>query len=704
MKFTFTFLFTFTAFWAYSQCNFTTTVTLQDATCSGGNDGAAQVQVVGGITPYTYLWSTGETTASVGNLAVGTYSVTVSDATGCGEIAELTVSEPPLLVVDIEGSFLVECGEESATMSAVVTGGTPPYTYEWTNATIVFGGNSVTLLPGPYGLIVIDANGCFLVVSFEVLAAVSYDIDITPASCDAADGTAEVVPIGNPPNLTYAWSTGDTTQTATGLAQGWYSVTVTDDTCAVHRNFYVDEDISCKVVLGGYVINDDANPDCTEDADSEKIENIMLTANDSLVTYTDADGYYKFTLDAGTYEVEVVLGNQYEALCPMSAAITANLPNDGMVSTDNNFYLEYAPYEDVCVTAIQGAARPGFELSYVLSVCNYGGETVTNGTVTFVHDSILLSPVFTPPADTYDPVTYTATWDYTNFEPNECLNINVNSTVPVGTSLGTIIDGKLTATPATTDDNPTNNIYEWRQVVTGSYDPNDKRGFIGNANEWGGDILEEDVRFSYNLRFQNVGTDTAFTVVVRDSLDLEVFDIESIQVGQASHPYRLEFEDNNVLVFWFENIHLVDSTANEPDSHGFATFTINRFPDLPIGTEIKNSAAIFFDFNAPVITNTTVHTISLPVSTNHPNLDITSNIYPNPITNETIVSYQLEKAETLSISIVDQLGQTCFTLLDNERQAAGNHTLSLRGEDLPSGLYLLQITTAEGQVCKKFVK
>lgn len=784
MKLTFTFLLTFTTFLAYSQCDFTTTTSTTDVSCFGDSDGSAFIEVAGGMLPYTYSWSNGQTTASANGLSVGVYSVTVTDATGCAEATQLTISEPPPLTgnlsvlsdvlcfggssgsasinvvggtpnsfgiytyqwsdgqttptvsglsagvysvtatddngcnltaeievgqtselsLAVEGDFTIECGDEFATMSAVVTGGTPPYTYEWTNANIVFGGDNVTLLPGIYGLIVIDANGCFSIITLEVYAAVSYGIDTTPASCDAADGTAEVVPINNPTNLSYAWSTGGTGQTETGLAQGWYSVTVTDDTCSVHRNFYVDEDVSCKVVLGGYVINDDANPDCVDDADSEKIENIMLIVNDSLVAYTDTNGYYEFTLDAGTYEVEAILGNQHEALCPAPAVLTVSLPNDGMVSTDNNFYLKYSSYEDVCVTAAQGAARPGFDLSYSLFICNYGGETVTNGTVTFVHDSILPSPIFAPPADTYDPITYTATWNYTDFEPNECFNISVTTTVPVGTPLGTILDGELTANPIATDDNPTNNIYEWNQTVTGSYDPNDKRGFIGNANEWGGDILEEDVRFNYNLRFQNVGTDTAFTVVVRDSLDLDVFDIESIQVGATSHPYRLEFEDDNVLVFWFENILLVDSTANEPDSHGFATFTINRFPDLPIGTEIKNSAAIFFDFNAPVITNTTIHTISLPVSTTHPNLDITSNIYPNPISNETIVSYQLEKAETLSVSIVDQLGQTCFTLLDNERQSAGNHTLSLRGEDLPSGLYLLQIITAEGRVCKKFVK
>lgn len=662
--------------------------------------------VTGGIGgPYEFYWSDGQVGSPV-ILTGGMYSVTVIDLNGCTAVTTLIIDElaPIDVTIDTEDGACDGSAGGSATINVI--GGSAPYTYEF-NGIFTINPMLSDLAPGIYEILITDANGCTATQSFEIFSSLYFEVSTTTASCDGSDGTAEVsIVTSSSSNLEYAWSTGSTTATESGLAQGWYSVTVTDldEPCTVHRNFYIDEDLSCKVVLGGYVINDDINPDCVDDAGAVRLENRMMILDNGLATFTDADGYYEFILDAGTYDVEMVLTNQYEALCPASAISTVSLPTDGMVSDDNDFYVEYAPYQDVCVSVVMGLARPGFPISYFLNTCNIGGETVTNGTVTFTHDSLLIDIVFDPPADSYDPLTYTATWNYTDFEPNECFILSMDATVPVGTPLGTLIDGEITADPVATDDNPTNNVSEWHQTVTGSYDPNDKRGFIGDSNEWGGDILEDDVSFNYNLRFQNVGTDTAFTVVVRDTLDLTVFDIESIQPGPSSHPYSLQFEDDNVLVFWFENIYLVDSTTNEPASNGFASFTISRFPNLPIGTEIKNSAAIFFDFNAPVITNTTIHTISNPLSISEPELDIDANIYPNPITDETVVSYQLEKAETVSISVIDQLGRTCFTLLENEKQTGGDYTLELSGEDLTPGVYLLQITTADGQVSKKFLK
>ncbi len=671
--------------------------------CSNAT-GTATVFVSGGDGNYTYQWDDplGQTASTAIGLSAGTYNVTVIDGNGCIVIGTFTILDSPPPVVTVEGNT-VGCGEEFATVSAVVTGGATPYTYLWSNGS---NASNAQLWPGMYTLWIIDANGCEVEVNFTVDTSIGYTLNIISASCDAADGIAEVITTGSSVNLDYAWSTGGTGQTETGLAQGWYSVTVTDldDGCYIRSNFYVDEDISCKVVLGGYLINDDANPDCTDDADATRVQNVMVLLDNGQATFTDVNGYYEFILDPGNYQVEFIPDYQYNSLCPASGLLSVSLPNDGMVSTNNDFYVEYSNYQDISIGAYSGLARPGFIMENTIIVCNNGGGTIDNGTLTFVHDTILTGTNTDPVADNYDASTYTYTWNYSGLEPNDCIPFTMYGLVPIGTPLGTLINSSAVAGPLADDVNSANNSVEWHQIVTGSYDPNDKRGFIGGASEWGGDILEEDTWFNYNLRFQNVGTDTAFTVVVRDTLDLNVFDITSIEVGPSSHPYSLQFEDDNVLVFWFENIDLVDSTTNEPDSHGFTSFSISRFPDLPIGTEISNSAAIFFDFNAPVITNTTVHTISNPVGVNDIPLDIEANIYPNPVTDETVLTYQLDKTETVSISVIDQLGRTCFSLLENEMQTAGNYTVPILGRDLPSGVYLLQIMTQNGQLSKKFVK
>ncbi|MCP4440059.1 MAG: T9SS type A sorting domain-containing protein [Aureispira sp.] len=150
-------------------------------------------------------------------------------------------------------------------------------------------------------------------------------------------------------------------------------------------------------------------------------------------------------------------------------------------------------------------------------------------------------------------------------------------------------------------------------VVTGSFDPNDKTGFpLGITNNHN---IDQNQDLEYRIRFQNTGTDTAFTVIIRDTLPMEL-DIFSLREGAASHDYVFRMHGPRVLEWVFPNIMLVDSVANEPESHGFVSFKVKQNQDLPIGTTIENNAGIYFDFNAPIITNKTLHTIGLPQDLN----------------------------------------------------------------------------------------
>jgi len=146
-------------------------------------------------------------------------------------------------------------------------------------------------------------------------------------------------------------------------------------------------------------------------------------------------------------------------------------------------------------------------------------------------------------------------------------------------------------------------------LVTGSFDPNDKTGFplgIGNTHE----ILPNQ-ELEYLIRFQNTGTDTAFTVIIRDTLstDLDAF---SVATEVASHNFTFKMYGPRVLEWTFHNIMLPDSNVNEIASHGFAKFKVNQNINLPLGTVIQNSASIYFDYNLPIITNTYLHTIAIP--------------------------------------------------------------------------------------------
>ena len=144
-------------------------------------------------------------------------------------------------------------------------------------------------------------------------------------------------------------------------------------------------------------------------------------------------------------------------------------------------------------------------------------------------------------------------------------------------------------------------------IVEGSYDPNDKRGYpIGISDQH---LIQANLQLQYVIRFQNTGTDTAFTVVIRDTLDTNL-NIFTISPGVSSHDYTFRKYGPRVLEWTFENILLPDSTTNEPGSNGFITFTVDQAPNLIEGTLITNNADIYFDYNTPIITNETEHVIS----------------------------------------------------------------------------------------------
>lgn len=208
------------------------TCTSEDALCNGDANGSVSVSVAGGTAPFSYAWSNGSTDALQSGLSAGTYVVTVTDANGCTATCNVTVGEPNILtaVVDVQDETLVNGCNGSATANP--TGGTPPYSYEWSNGETT---QTITdLCAGTYTVIVTDANECEFTTS-NIVNPPSCDLDVdmssTDVNCnDGEDGTATATPItvqNNTP-FTYAWNNSGTTQTINGISAGPYSVVVTD--------------------------------------------------------------------------------------------------------------------------------------------------------------------------------------------------------------------------------------------------------------------------------------------------------------------------------------------------------------------------------------------------------------------------------------------------------------------------------------------
>ncbi|MFK7771305.1 MAG: T9SS type A sorting domain-containing protein [Saprospiraceae bacterium] len=675
--------------------------------------------------PVSFEWSTnGGSVISTGVLVTvdgaGVYDLVVTDINGCSSSESYMVTtdiDPPAYTLPSE--IMLNCNNNfEEEVGPVLSLPNLNVSYEWIyNGVVYSSDSSIILTESTQGIMELTVtnldNGCL----FTNIMEISYDgfaIDVTttPAGCDLEDGTATASTTLT--NTLVEWSNGEEGNTITDLAQGWYSVTVTDtdNNCSRHENFFVDEDISCKVVISGYVLSDPNNT-CTYDVNLVGVECVMIKLDPlGIFTMTDATGYYEFIVEDGSYTVEYIGNSAVDLECPIPGTYDVTLNTNGSISGDNHFYVSSPPH-DLSITKYSGNARPGFDQFNCLQICN-NSATAQDAVVTFMHDSIFSDqtpwPYIYPaygntiaPNYTYDETTNTFTWNLDDLASGECRKIMWFMPVPLTAVPGYELCSEAQVDPIANDATPANNVLAWKKEVTASYDPNDKRNFVGDS-EWGGAIYEDDITMEYAIRFQNVGTDTAFTVVVRDTLDEEHLDVTTVRGFTASHDMVVQFEDSNVLVFTFNNILLVDSMTNEPASNGWISFDIDRKPNQTFGTEITNQAAIYFDFNAPVITNELVNVLTNPVSIFSP-IKNTLNVEITPtITNDEVqVNYVLEKTNTVSMQIYN-VGGVLLQDVDFGKKLSGEHLEHLSLKDFTAGVYFIFVKTEESSAVGKVVK
>jgi len=209
----------------------TATLMPGDVSCFGGNDGSIATTVNGGTGAYSYSWSpAGGTSASPGSLSAGVYSVDITDGNGCIASFSTTINQPSQLSI-ITGSTQVSCnGGNNGSALSIGSGGTGPYTYSWTPGGMTTpAANGVPA--GTYSVQVTDSKGCVQNASVIVSepAAISGSVAVAPASCGLNNGTATVTASGGTGAYSYSWSpSGGTNNSASGLAPGNYTVTITD--------------------------------------------------------------------------------------------------------------------------------------------------------------------------------------------------------------------------------------------------------------------------------------------------------------------------------------------------------------------------------------------------------------------------------------------------------------------------------------------
>jgi uncharacterized repeat protein (TIGR01451 family) len=560
---------------------------------------------------------------------------------------------------------------------------------------------------GWHSITIENAAGCsYFNVPFYMPAAVSFDLQMnSQPSCDDATGELEVL-IQEPSNGTFdvMWSNGASGLVNTNIATGWYSVTVTDESgCERHENFFLPASVPCLSTISGRAY---INTDCVCEADSNylSLTNLKVCATSDTYTqctFTNYAGEYTLVLpETGTYEISsMAFENSYVSENCLPSPITISSIGE-QISAQDIYYCGEAVF-DAAISINSNTPRPGFEQTSNIRLRNTGvlafDTTYINATISPLIDVTYISP---QPVS-FDPSTNEITW-----ESRGILNrLGQVDFVVRGTVIGDLDQEVTHSVTATIDEEEAaydNNESEYTSIIVGSYDPNDKQVFPRGAGD-GGSIYALDSLLHYTIRFQNTGTDTAFTVVIRDTLDQEVFDLNSVRPIRSSHPVAIDIDQGNILVFSFFDILLPDSTTSLLESVGYVEFDIELKPGLPTGTPVENSAAIYFDFNEPIITNTTLNTIT--PTQNLPKVAIDFEVFPNPSNADVSLHLEFEAyTEGLNVEIFDLQGR----LVQRKQWAngfpAGSSTLPLSTFELTSGLYLIKLSAGHGTGSRKWIK
>lgn len=456
------------------------------------------------------------------------------------------------------------------------------------------------------------------------------------------------------------------------------------------------------VKICGYVIND-INRNCSHDTTDIGINNIAIRFNTTppSYAYTNSSGYYQIYLRKGTYTLTQQLGFTNPAiaqLCPSSnASITVNTTTGGMTYCNNNFYDTTNTCPDLSVSIGRFTnITPGFWSRKIISYRNRGATTISGVVLKYRFLSSLTVRSFTTP--TYSVSGNVLTWNLGSLPPYSNGSKIAEFDVPVSLPLGTTVIDSVWIEPVSGDCNTANNHAIFHDTCVGSWDPNDKAATPANNIDTGVKVID------YHIRFQNTGTAPAHNVRIEDKIDNN-FEKASLKVLDYSHKMNHYFDDNGKLYFEFPNIMLPDSGTDYEASQGFVTYTIHLKKGLAVGTKLMNTAEIYFDFNEPVITNTTVNTITLKSSGSLNLYEKGMNVilYPNPTKNFAHLKIDLDRQSSISYSLFDIHGRTVLNEKRIERHQ-GQYSDELNLEYLPSGVYILNLKVNDRETSIKLFK
>lgn len=428
------------------------------------------------------------------------------------------------------------------------------------------------------------------------------------------------------------------------------------------------------------------------------IPNLKFSITDGSVNgeiVSNGAGVYTITTYEGMHTITPILEvPEYFNISPES--ITVDFPTETSPFNQDFCITPNGIREDLEIAILPlEVARPGFDTDYKIIYKNKGTTTLS-GTLELIYnenDDLIDFVSATPNIDS--DVANVLTWSYSSLQPFETreilvtFNLNTPTETPPlngGDSLGLVAN----IYPLTTDATPLDNNFQLKQIVVNSLDPNDKTCLQGET------ITPEQVGkyVHYMIRFENTGTASAVNIVVKDEIDLNKFDVSTLIPLNSSHDFVTNIKEDNIVEFIFENIYLPFEDAT---NDGYVVFKIKTLETLVLGDTFANDAEIYFDYNAPIITNDEETTVAVNLSVAESTIQDAVKIFPNPVYNTLFIESK-NTLETISIYDVNGRQLKIISLIGNKQ------TTEINTSTLSKGIYFVKIKTQVGIQTTKIIK
>ena len=452
--------------------------------------------------------------------------------------------------------------------------------------------------------------------------------------------------------------------------------------------------------IGGKTFKD-STFNCVFDSSSDlRLNNlkIKLFQGGNLVqqSFTNSYGQYIFETDTGTYSYQIdTSGVPATIICPALNSYTSTISATNSIEYDKDFAIHCKPGFDIGVRNVirkNGQIRPGF--SSVINIaagdmsnqyglhCGSGQYAIINVTITGPATYLAPAPGALTPMVSGNLFNYlVADIGTLNFTNDLSFIINTDTNAIAGNQ----VCFNVSILPSPGDNNSADDTLTQCLTVRNSYDPNEKEVYpFGSI-----DTAQHDL--TYTIYFQNTGNDTAQHIYILDTLD-NAIDESSIQLLAYSHEPLVQVM-GNVVKFNFPNINLPDSTTDEPHSHGYVQYRVRIKDGTVVGTQIHNTAYIIFDFNTPVVTNTTFNQIDLIT-------DLTPGpspkergavlVYPTPA--KDFINFKLNYSSKFDLTITDLFGRTVYY------QKIQNDFVSIPVSKIGEGIFIYRIETESKNV------